>query len=284
MIIGELTPVNFYRTTLGGGRRVMKKILVVNDDGINSPGLKAAVKALEGLGEITAVAPATQKSGVGRSMSLFSPVSISQANIDGARAYAIDGTPVDAVIVGMYGVLGEKPDLLVSGINIGENMSCEATTSGTVGAAMEGASQGIPSIAISLHAESRIKFEQIQPEVDFTWGIKVLRKCAEYVLARSLPRGVDLLNINVPEEPKGGVRVTRLARRMYTTRLQKRRDPRGRTYFWIDGDPIYDSEPGTDVHAVRVEKCISISPLSLDFTSYANLKDMEELAEILRKY
>ncbi|WP_457555089.1 5'/3'-nucleotidase SurE [Candidatus Pyrohabitans sp.] len=261
----------------------MKKILVVNDDGINSPGLRAAVEALSGLGEITAVAPATQKSGVGRSMSLFSPVSISIARIDNARAFAIDGTPVDAVIVGIYGVLGETPDLLVSGINIGENMSCEATTSGTVGAAMEGASQGVPSIAISLHARGRIKFEEIQPEVDFSWGKRVLRRCAGFVLERGLPGGVDLLNINVPERPKGGVRITRLARRMYTTRLQRRRDPRGRTYFWIDGDPIYDSEPGTDVHAVRVEGSISISPLSLDFTSRSGWKDLEDLAELLRK-
>ncbi len=256
-------------------------MLVVNDDGIFAPGLRAAIRAVQGLGRVTAVAPATQKSGVGRSISLLSPVSIAEVKIEGVKAYAVDGTPVDAVLVGIYGVLKRKPELIVSGINLGENMSCEATTSGTVGAAMEGASQGVASIAVSLHSESR--FNEVQPEVKMNHCMEVLRRCAEYVLERGLPEGVDVLNINVPEEHGRGVRVTRLARRMYTTQLRERRDPRGRRYFWIDGEPVRDAEPGTDVHAVRVERCISISPLSLDLTSHAGVESLRELARILEK-
>jgi 5'-nucleotidase len=252
-------------------------ILIVNDDGINSPGIRAAVEAVRGLGEAVVVAPAVQRSGVGRSMSLFSPVSISKGEIGGVEAYSIDGTPVDAVIVGIYGVLKEKPDLIVSGINIGENMSSEATTSGTVGAALEGASQGVPSVAISVHAREEA-FVSIQPKVDFSNAREILRKLAEYVLEEGLPRGVDLLNVNIPEELKSReIKITKLAKRMYTTRVQERHDPRGRIYYWIDGDAIYDAEEGTDVHAVRVEGCISITPLKLDFTSYERLGELENL-------
>jgi len=254
---------------------------VVNDDGIFSPGLRAAVRAVKGLGRVTAVAPATQKSGVGRSISLLTPVSIAELEIEGVKAYAVDGTPVDAVLVGIYGVLKRKPEIIVSGINLGENLSCEATTSGTVGAAMEGASQGVASIAVSLHSESR--FNEVQPEVELEHCAEVLRRCAEYVLDRGLPEGVDVLNINVPEEPVRGARITRLARRMYTTRLQERRDPRGRRYFWIDGEPVRDAEPGTDVHAVRVERCISISPLSLDLTFHPGIEQLDDLTRALEK-
>lgn len=260
----------------------MKTILVVNDDGINSPGIRAAAEVAKGLGRVVVVAPAVQQSGVGRSMSLFTPVGISRVRTDRLEAYSIDGTPVDAVIVGMYGVLKRAPDLLISGINMGENMSSEATTSGTVGAAMEGASQGIPSIAISIQASSEIKFEAIQPEADFSLAVRVLKGVAMHVLEEGLPEGVDLLNINVPERAgREGIKVTRLARRMYTTKVQERFDPRGRPYFWIDGDAIYDAEEDTDVYAVRRENRISVTPLSLDFTATVALARLKGLEGIL---
>jgi 5'-nucleotidase len=260
---------------------LMKKILIVNDDGINSPGIRAAAETAKGFGKVVVVAPAVQQSGVGRSMSLFSPVSISKGRIAGVEAYSIDGTPVDAVIVGIYGILQEKPDLLISGINIGENMSSEATTSGTVGAALEGASQGVPSIAISLHAKSEV-FTSIEPRVNFTDAKRILGKVSKYVLDEGLPKGVDLLNINIPQKLRSKeIKITRLARRMYTTRVQKRRDPRGRVYYWIDGDAIFDADEGTDVHTVRVEGLVSITPLTLDFTSYEKMGELEKLKKAI---
>ncbi len=243
-------------------------ILVVNDDGINAPGIRAVVEAVKGIDDVVVVAPAIQQSGVGRSISLFSPVSISKGKIAGVDAYSISGTPVDAVIVGIYGILGEAPDLIISGMNAGENMSSEATTSGTVGAALEGASQGVPSIAISIHSTEAIKFVSMECDIDFSDAKKVLKKLAKFVLKNGLPKGVDLLNVNIPAKvEKMEVDITRLARRMYTTSVEERHDPRGRIYYWIAGDPINDAEVGTDVHTVRVDKRISITPLKLDFTS-----------------
>lgn len=261
----------------------MKNILVVNDDGINAPGIRAAARAVKGLGKVIVVAPAVQQSGVGRSISLFSPIKVSRGKLDGFEAYSIDGTPVDAVIVGMYGILKSAPDLIVSGINVGENMSTEATTSGTVGAALEGANQGVPAIAVSMHASEEIKFEDTQPQLDFSFAQKVIRRLAKQILKRGLPKGIDLLNVNVPENSKKcEIKITRLAKRMYTTKVKEDYDPRGRAYFWIDGDAIYDAEEGTDVHAVRVKRCVSVTPLKLDFTSYEGIAGLRKLTRMLR--
>jgi 5'-nucleotidase len=259
-------------------------ILLVNDDGINSTGIKAAYNAVKEIDDVTIVAPAVQQSGVGRSISLFSPIIASQMKIGSAPAYSVKGTPVDAIILGFYGILKTKPDLVVSGINLGENMSSEATTSGTVGAALEAASQGVTAIAISQSTSKAVKYESVPAEVDLSLAMEVLVNLAEYVLKEGLPSGVDLLNVNVPEECKSKeIRITRLARRMYTTRVHERHDPRGRSYFWIDGDAIYDVEEGTDVYAVRKERCISITPLKLDFTSHEALADLYGLRDLLRK-
>jgi len=257
-----------------------KEILIVNDDGINSPGIRAALGAVKGLGNITIAAPATQQSGVGRSISLFEPIRVSEVQVPGCRAYSIAGTPVDAVIVAIYGILERTPDLLISGINVGENMSTEVSTSGTVCAAIEGASQGAVSFAVSQHASSEVKFIDNQPELEFGTAAGVTRAVAKHLLEEGMSAGVDLLNINVPEGVSGvkGARLTRLARRMYTTRTEKRRDPRGRSYFWIDGDAIVDEEEGTDVHAVRKERKVSITPLKLDFTAGRAAGELEGLA------
>lgn len=259
-------------------------ILIVNDDGINSAGIRAAYEAVKGIDDVTIVAPAVQQSGVGRSISLFSPVIASKTRVGDISAYSVKGTPVDAVILGFYGLLKAKPDLVISGINLGENMSSEATTSGTVGAALEAASQGTPAIAISQHTSEAVKYESVQAEVDFSLAKEVLARLAKYVLKKGLPVGVDLLNVNVPEgKGKREIRITRLAGRMYTTRVQERYDPRGRAYFWIDGDAIYDAGEGTDVHAVRKEKCISVTPLKLDFTSYEKINELRGLEDLLRR-
>lgn len=258
-------------------------ILIVNDDGINSMGIKAAYDAVKKIDDVIIVAPAVQQSGVGRSISLFSPVIASKTKIGDAIAYSVKGTPVDAVILGFHGVSKVKPDLVISGINLGENMSSEATTSGTVGAALEAASQGAPAIAISQHTSEAVKYESVQAEVDFSLAKKVLAGLARYVLKKGLPEGVDILNVNVPEgRGKKEIMITRLARRMYTTRVQERYDPRGRAYFWIDGDAIYDASEGTDVYVVRKQKCISITPLKLDFTSHESIDKLNGLRDSMK--
>jgi len=258
-------------------------ILIVNDDGVNSVGIRAAYDAVKDLDEVTVVAPAVQQSGVGRSISLFSPVIVSKTKIEDATAYSVKGTPVDSVIVGLHGILKTKPDLVISGINLGENLSSEATTSGTVGAAMEAASQDLPAIAISQQTSELIKYEGVPPDVDFGLAMRTLRELTKYVLKKGLPSEVDVLNVNIPEKGESTeVRITRLARRMYTTRVQERYDPRGRAYFWIDGDAIFDTEEGTDVHAIRNEESISITPLNLDFTSHSSLDKLDGLTDLLK--
>ncbi|RLI70532.1 5'/3'-nucleotidase SurE [Archaeoglobales archaeon] len=243
------------------------KILITNDDGLYSAGLKASYEALRGLGEIYVVAPAVQKSGVGRSMSIMEPIRVSEVNVNGIKVYAVDGTPTDAVIIGIHEVIGEVPNITISGINLGENLSTEAvTTSGTVCAALEAATQGSNAIAISMELPDVEKFELFFKPYDFGFAKEILRSIARVVLKKGMPMGVDVLNVNVPSKPNGEVEVTRLAKKMYKTRIEKRYDPRGRKYYWISGVERKEAEKDTDIHALKNGK-VSITPLSIDLTA-----------------
>ncbi len=250
-------------------------ILLTNDDGLYSPGLRACYETLTKFGKVFAVTPAVQKSGVGRSISILEPIRVSEVTIDGMKVYAVDGTPTDAVIIGMHEIIGDIPDLTVSGINLGENLSTEAvTTSGTVGAALEASTQGSKAVAISLEMRDAFKFETFFAPVDFSNAKKVLEEVVRRIIKHSLPEGVDLLNINVPESWNGKYRFTRLARRLYRTRIDTRFDPRGRKYYWIDGVEEEDAEEGTDLHAIR-NGFASITPITLDMTSRIDFTDLE---------
>ncbi|MBC7109948.1 MAG: 5'/3'-nucleotidase SurE [Archaeoglobi archaeon] len=258
----------------------MKRILITNDDGIYSPGIREAYKAVRDLGEILLIAPASQKSGVGRSISIFEPIRVSEVLVDGIRGYAVGGTPTDAVIIGIFAKMPSKPDLVISGFNIGENLSTESvTTSGTIGAALEAATHGIPSVAISVEVrEEAEKFDEIPKTGDLRIGKKFLRILAKKILQDGLPEGVDLLNVNIPYDADDSteVRITRLARKVFNTSVEERRDPRGRAYYWINGGPIKENSPGTDVHALYQERCISVTPISLDTTSKIDFRILEE--------
>ncbi len=252
----------------------MVTILITNDDGLYSAGLKASYEALKDLGDVYVVAPAMQKSGVGRSISIMEPIRISEVNVNGMKAYAVDGTPTDAVILGIHKIVGHIPDIVVSGINLGENISTESvTTSGTVGAALEAATQGSAAIAISLEVPDVDKFEFVFKPFDFSFAIKILRKLAETIIEKGMPEGVDVFNVNIPSKPNGEVEITRLARRLYRTRIEERLDPRGRKYYWIDGTEIEDAEEGTDLHAIRNGK-VSITPLTLDSTARVDFNNL----------
>jgi len=260
------------------GLKSMKNILVVNDDGISSKGLMAAVEALKAMGKITVVAPTKQQSGVGRSLTLRQPLEIKKESgfSAGVNAYSVNGTPVDAVIVALFSILSSPPELLVSGINIGENMSSEITTSGTVCAAIEAANHDIPAIAISLHLDEGEKMN-LRAKHDFSLSKKVLRRISENILKKGLPNNVDLLNINVPNGKIDNCRIklTKLARRMYNARVERKDVPHGASEHLIDGDAIFDAERGTDVHTVRVEKNVSVTPLKIDFTSYESFEELD---------
>ena len=261
----------------------MHRILVTNDDGVYASGLHAAAKSVSSLGEVVVVAPAGQKSGVGRSVSVFEPLRYAELNMNGLKAYAVTGTPTDSVIIGLFAIMkGELPDLVVSGINVGENISTDTvTTSGTIGAALEAASYGIPSIAASIQVvDQGDKFDLHHgTKYSFEIAMKILRRVAAKVLEHGLPEGVDILNLNVPASATEDteVKVTRLARKIFKTTVQERFDPRGRPYYWIDGDLICCDAEGTDVQTVYQEKKISITPLSLDSTARIDLNKINGL-------
>jgi 5'/3'-nucleotidase len=246
------------------------RVLLTNDDGITSAGLWAAYEALTPIADVTVVAPATQQSAVGRSISIFEPIRATKVTMNGVPAYSVGGKPTDAVIIGLYALL-LKPDLVVSGINIGENLSYESImTSGTVGAALEASNQGTKGIAFSLQVEDQgDKFDDPRHHgQSFDDAQSVVRDICSKILAQGFPGKADVINVNIPSQVRGGYEITRLARKLFMTGVEKRLDPRGRPYFWINGPLLDDAEEGTDVHAIR-KGCVSITPITLDCTAFA---------------
>jgi len=253
-------------------------ILLTNDDGVSSIGLWAAYEALKPIADVTVVAPATQQSAVGRSISIFEPLRANQVIINGEHAWSVAGKPTDSVIIGLY-ALKLTPTLVVSGINIGENLSFESImTSGTVGAALEASNQGTKAIAFSLQVEDQgDKFDDPRTYgQSFNEAKKIVRDVVSRVLAKGFCTSADVININIPSEVKGGYEVTRLARKLFHTGVEKRLDPRGRPYFWINGPLIEDAEEGTDVHAVRKGN-VSVTPITLDCTAHDAHEEMKKI-------
>ena len=243
-------------------------ILLTNDDGINSVGLWAAYEALNPIASVTIVAPATQQSAVGRSISIFEPIRAHEISLNGVKAFAVGGKPTDSVIIGLY-ALALDPALVVSGINIGENLSTESImTSGTVGAALEAANQGTPAIAFSLQVEDQgDKFDDPRHYArSFEDAKVVVREVCETFLSRRFPEGADVINVNIPSHLTGRYEVTGLSDKLFVTGVERRLDPRGRPYYWINGPLVDDADEGTDVHAVRKGN-VSITPITLDCTA-----------------
>lgn len=257
---------------------MVPRILLTNDDGVNSEGLWAAYEALAPIAEVIICAPATQQSAVGRSVSIFEPLRVNEVTYNGIRAYSVGGKPTDSVIIGLF-ALNLKPDLVVSGINIGENVSAEAvTTSGTVGAALEAANQGIPAVAFSLQVEDQAeKFDNPKiPGYRFEGSRQVVRDVIDRIFTDGFPENTHVINVNIPSLIKGGYEVTRLGDRLFETGVEKRIDPRGKPYYWINGPLIEDAPEGTDVHAVRKGN-ISVTPITLDCTAYKATCSFEQL-------
>lgn len=258
-------------------------ILVTNDDGIASLGLWAAVEALLPLGELLVVAPDRQWSGAGRAMlhTVTGRVTEAGREINGRRvtAYAVDATPAQAVIHGLTEFAPRRPSLVVSGINSGENISTEVSVSGTVGAALEAAAHGIPALAVSLAMPQHFYLtEGENPAVDYTTAAASTQHFGRLLLQKTLPYTVDVLNVNVPWKAKPGTpwRLTRLSRQRYFLPLAPDRDNgHGRPGFKLLDDPA-QAEPDSDVWALRIEKVISVTPISLDMTSQADFGALEE--------
>lgn len=232
-------------------------ILVTNDDGIHAPGILTLAEALAPLGEVVVVAPDRERSAVGHSLTLYSPLRAEEIR---SGFFAVDGTPTDCVNLGIHGLLPRRPDLVVSGINRGGNLGDDITYSGTVSAAMEATLMGVPAFAISLEGRS------FQAD-DFVEAGGCAAHLASLVLQHGLPTDT-FLNVNVPSGTPSGFRLTRQGKRRYGEVVIEKTDPRGRKYYWIGGGELgFQDVEGTDSHAVQAG-LVSITPLHLDLTNY----------------
>lgn len=257
------------------------KALICNDDGITASGILAAKKAVDDLCDTYVVAPETQQSGIGHALTLNEPLRINEHVLrDGSIGYGVTGTPTDAVTLALFEILDDEPDLMISGINTGYNIGrAELTTSGTLGAALEAASFSIPTIAISQEVtRDDVKFENGAVEIDFDFAGKMLKKISKIILKKGLPEGIDLLNVNVPANPTDEeFEVARLGKRMYVPVIDTRKDPRGKPYYWIGGEPYESDEPGSDSYELRRAQKTTVTPLTIDLTG-----DMSLLKEWIR--
>jgi len=252
------------------------RILLTNDDGITSRGLFQAKVALEAHGTVSVIAPDSNRSGSARSITIDRPLQVSEVELrDGSIGFATDGTPVDCVRFGELGLVGERPDLVVAGINYGYNLGDDVTYSGTVAAAFEGLLLGIPGVAVSQGAPTASGSDFRRHEAyDFGPAAEFLGRLVGSVIVHGIPKGT-LLNVNVPSNPSG-VAVGRLGKRIYRDRLELEADEEGRRRYRIYGDdPSYHDEPGTDFRAIA-EGHISVTPIHLDLTSALGIEALRE--------
>ncbi len=257
-------------------------ILLTNDDGIRSPGLWAAAGVLSALGYVTVAAPREQSSGMGRSLPNTSDGLIAeekiQVNGQEWTVYAVGGSPAQAVLHGVLEVMPQKPDLVVSGINYGENLGLGITVSGTVGAAMEAAGLGIPALAMSLQADARYHLSYSN-EINFAAAGFFTALFARLLLEKGPFKGVDLLKVDVPSEatPETPWEVTRLAPQGYYQPLKPERtswDVPERVGYREAAD-LGDSVTDTDVFVVRRKRRVSVTPITLDMTARVDLHEFD---------
>jgi 5'-nucleotidase len=245
----------------------MRRILVTNDDGYFSPGIETLANALGRLGEVTVVAPQTEASAVGHALTLRRPLRLETFR---PHLYAVDGTPTDCVNVALSQLFTHPPDLIVSGINKGLNIGDDVTYSGTVAGALEGALLGFPAMAVSL---------QYTPDgFDFGPAADLAAQLAGNLLDRPLPTRT-FLNVNVPSAPARGIRVTVQAKRNHITKVNRRVDPRGQPYFWIEeAEDDWEAHDRSDYQAIR-DGYVSVTPIQPDLTDHTALVTTEELTQ-----
>jgi 5'-nucleotidase len=244
-------------------------ILVVNDDGITAPGIKALINVAKQFGDVIAVAPDKPQSGMGHAITLDSTLHVVKTEVDGIEAYACSGTPVDCVKIAVNKLLPRKPNLIVSGINHGSNSSINVIYSGTMSAAIEGALEGITSVGFSLQNHSI--------DADFTAAKKYAHQIIHQILNHSFPKRM-CLNVNIPnlkEELINGVKVCRQAKGNWQGKYDERQDPMGRTYYWLTGKFIIDDN-GTDTDEwALTNNYVSIVPVYPDITDYKIINDIK---------
>ena len=249
------------------------KVLITNDDGIYSRGLKILAGKLKSVGEVSIVAPDRERNAAGHSITLHKPLRVETL---GVRTFSVSGTPTDCVNLAVNGILEKKPDLVISGINKGANLGDDITYSGTVSGAMESTILGIPAIAVSQVGQEPFHF-------DSAAGVVV--RLARLIKRNGLPQDT-FLNVNVPNLPLNaihGIRITNLGKRVFdSSMIVKKIDPRGKEYYWIGENRInWEPRKNTDQEAVE-NNFVSVTPIHMDLTNYSvmgYLKSWENLVE-----
>ena len=244
-------------------------ILVTNDDGVQASGLNTLIDTIRPLGEIVVVAPNVTQSGMSSAITAFNPIRATLLKKEeDLTVYSCTGTPVDCVKLGLNKLLDRKPDLLLSGINHGSNAAICVVYSGTMGAAIEGCINGIPSLGISLTDHS--------PQADFSQAVKFGKLVAEKVLEESLPEGT-CLNLNIPDIPHvKGLKICSQTKGYWTKEFMEMKDPSGRTVYWLTGD-LLNQEPdnmNSDEWALA-QGYAALVPLRIDMTDYSFLDNSE---------
>jgi 5'-nucleotidase len=243
-------------------------VLLTNDDGYQAAGLRALAEELKQFADVSIVAPSWERSGAAQSLTLRQPIVCHKIS---ENEWAIDGTPADCVIVGLHKLLPQRPDLVISGINHGANLGENLYYSGTVGAAREAVIHHVPALAVSL-CSKRVNSDFV-PSARLTW------QTAELILREKLPEQV-LLNVNVPDNWNGGVKLTRQSKKITRTVLREGEDPRGLAYFWLSEQRIereMDIDADSDYAAIFAGE-VSITPLHLDPTHAESLNHLSHWA------
>jgi 5'-nucleotidase len=249
------------------------RVLLTNDDGITAPGLQAARRALrevEGV-EVDVIAPDSNRSATARSITTRSPLTVEEVEFgDGDRGYATDGTPVDCVRFAELGLVGHRPDLIVSGINHGANLGDDITYSGTVAAAFEGIVLGIPALALSQQSSGG-GMGYVSGSFDFDVAAPFAAELVRRLVTEPMPPAT-LINVNCPAGGPTGIEVTRLGKRLYNDELKLvKEDESGRRHYEIYGwQPGFEDEAGTDLSAVSQGR-ISVTPIHFDLTDHGGL-------------
>lgn len=243
-------------------------ILVCNDDGIFSPGIKALAEVASEFGDVIIVAPDRQQSAVGHAITVSVPLRASSFKVDGKfEGYAINGTPADCIKLAHSQLLQKSPDLILSGINHGSNAGINILYSGTVSAATEGTILGYPSIAASC--------TDFSEDANLEGCKEAVRRVVKFVLLNGLPKGITL-NVNAPAGEFNGIKWTRMADSRYVEEFEGRIDPFNRSYYWLTGKfEVLDSGGDTDIHLLE-KGFASVTPIQYDLSAYHLLKNVSE--------
>jgi 5'-nucleotidase len=258
-----------------------KLVMVTNDDSVQSNGIIELARAVSKHAEVIIVAPEQPQSATALSLTFHKPLRVAKVRREKFECYAVSGSPGDCVMIGVNKILPRRPDLVVSGINIGDNNTFQdILASGTVAAALESAITGIPALAFSMEVRGESMFALEYDQPDFTNAAAIAGEVVGDVLENGMPQGAEILNVNFPEgvEPSTPIILTQVGRRKYTDKVIVRRDPRGRAYYWLFGERLSHFPTNTDADAVLVKRRVSISPMVLNMSGPIS-SDLEKLRD-----